>query len=63
MEMSTFDYFKGTVIERIIVIPKGSFIPRFRDTSLREELVTFICNDEALGKWLAVHLETNFSRR
>lgn len=52
MEMAAFDHLKGTVMDRIMDSPEGAFIPRFKDTFLREGVATFICNDGESEKWL-----------
>ena len=36
MEMTAFDHLKGAVMDKIVDIPEDGFVPRFRDTFVRE---------------------------
>ena len=58
MEMTAFDHLKGEVMDKIVDIPEDGFVPRFRDTFVRDGVATFICNNGDSEVWLREAVKT-----
>ena len=50
--MTAFDHLKGAVMDMIVDIPEDDFLPRFKDTFVRDGVATFTCNDGNSEAWL-----------